>query len=141
FVLAEIDPFAIGAVAGDAKLNPEETAARGRSDIYIDHAITHFKIVQHGRSPIEEEALTALIVSRPGLPLQVPPLRIRGNREHLRRLRAGLGPQKNCAKSAKGYVSKHGWPPKGTRAKRPHPRKVLIASSSAVQRRETRPLR
>src|SRR5207245_868192 len=85
FVLAEIDPFAIAAIARDPKLNTEETAACRRGDIYIDNTVAHLETIQDRRAAIEEEALAALIFSCLGLPLQIPTRGICGNRKCLRR--------------------------------------------------------
>jgi hypothetical protein len=78
-MLTEIDPFGVGAVVGDSKLKTEESAACRRCDIYIDDAVTHFKVVQNRRSTIEEEAFASLILSRFGLSLQIPTRGVRGN--------------------------------------------------------------
>src|SRR5262249_45099059 len=65
-VLTKINPFGVGALISDSKLNPEKTAACGGCDIHIDNAVANFKILQNRRSAIEEEALAALVFSRLG---------------------------------------------------------------------------
>src|SRR5213083_2249353 len=80
-VLAEINPFGIGVVIADSKLNTEKPAAGGGSDIHINNAVAHLIVFQRRRSTIEEEGLAALIFHSPGLSFQIPAPRVRGNGE------------------------------------------------------------
>src|SRR6185369_10961339 len=86
----EINPFGIGAVTRNAKLNAEESAAGRCGDIDIDDAVAQLEVFHGCGSAIEEEALAALILSRLRLAFQDPQRRVRGNGERLRCL-AGKG--------------------------------------------------
>src|SRR5262249_32705436 len=108
-VLAEINKFGVGAVAGEPKLKTEKTTACGGCDINIDNAVAHFKVVQNRRSASEEEALAALIFNRFGLSLQIPARGVWGNGERPRRLGMGRGP-KEKSKNTKSEMSKHSLP-------------------------------
>ncbi len=88
-VLAEINPFCVGAVVADPKLNPEKPAASRGSDIHIDKAVAHFKVVQGRRSTIKQETLAALIFRYLGLSFQGPARRVCGNGERRWHLRMG----------------------------------------------------
>lgn len=58
--------------------------------IHIENTVAHFKIVQSRESSFNEEALTALVLSGPGFPFQLPARGVWGNGECLRRGIVGL---------------------------------------------------
>ena len=53
-MLTKINPFSVGAVIGQTKLNAEKTALRGRRNIHIQHAIAQLKILQNRGTSIEQ---------------------------------------------------------------------------------------
>ena len=102
-VLAEINPFAVGAVFVETKLKAEKTAVCRGCDIDINNPVAHFKVFQNRRCPIQQEALAALIFSHLGV-LQVPARRVRRHGECLRRLGIRSG-RKKKSQSTKSEVS------------------------------------
>ena len=75
-MLAKVDPLSCSAIVSDPKLNAEKTAAGGRSDIHVDHAILHFKVLQQCCRAIEGKAFASLVFGDFRLALQVPAGRI-----------------------------------------------------------------
>ncbi len=90
-MLTKINGFPVGAVAGQAELNPEKPAFGGSRNIYIDYTVAHFKVVQDRRSAIEENRLTALILGLLGLSFETPVLGVRRCGQRLRSLGMARG--------------------------------------------------
>jgi len=68
----------------------------------IDDAIAHLEIFQHGRAPVEAQALAPLIFRRLGFSFKLPAWRIGRNRERC----LGLGARR-CKEKAESELSKH----------------------------------
>ncbi len=106
-VLAQVHPFAIRALVGQAELEAEEPADGGRRDVHVDDGIAHLEVLQDRGAPVEEQALAAEIVRELRLALQVPARRVgrNGDRLGVRNGRAEQG------EGAAGKTMAHGEPP------------------------------
>ena len=67
-VLAQVDPLGGRPLAGDAELDAEEAAGRGRRDVDVDDAVAHLEVLDHGGAAVEEEALASLVLDHLGFP-------------------------------------------------------------------------
>ena len=99
--LTQINPFAVGAIVGEPKLNTEKPALGWGCNIYINYTVAQFKILYNRRSTIEQEAVAALIFNCLGLFLQIPAWRVCRHGERRRCLRLGRG-GKEKSKRTKG---------------------------------------